>query len=151
MSLRFLLLAYVMLLLACSGQTPTNASPTERQIAVKPAISEEQAISIAKQDALRANISPESYSPFAIEEGEVWHVIFEPRNERDDAEPEYKIFREGHLAGSIYEKGSRLLPRNRTDRSGIGGESAMAIATADASRVIQLGKCEAGAFDEREF
>jgi len=66
-------------------------------------ISKEQAISIAKQDALRADLSPESYAPFAVEEGEVWHVIFEPKDQKDNLEPEYKIYANGPLVGNIYE------------------------------------------------
>ncbi len=150
MTVRFLFLAYLLALLGCSREAATNASPTQNQT-VQSTISEEQAISIAKQDALRAHLSPESYNPFAVEEGDVWHVIFEPKDEKDNLEPEYKILRDGRLAGSIYEKGSRSLSRNRTDQSGIGGERAIAIATADASKVVRLEECDASVFDEREF
>jgi len=56
------------------------------------------------------------------------------------------------LSSGTFTKGSRSLPRNETDRNGIGGERAIAIASADAiSKGEKLTECEGSAFGEREF
>ena len=117
------------------------------------AVTEQKAILIVKEDALRAHLSTDSYNVFAVDEGVVWHVIFEPKDtEKDNVELEYQIFKvKGRLGGTIFEKGFRRLPRAQAPAK-VEREKAIEIAKKDAAKSgVPLDHYDISAFDERQF
>ncbi len=140
------------MLLACSHSGQRNElyrSQTHVAATHKP-IDKGAAVSVATAEVVQSGLSPGSYSPFAVEEGDFWHVIFEPRNkEAVSAEPAYLVFKAN---GRVVEKEIRRIPHPKFGQNEIDGETATAIAKADAQQFqVQVESYNIRAFDERDF
>jgi hypothetical protein len=154
MTPKLILVFFLLSWTACSREAQDShrqesAQATNSQVAV----SEQQAVSVAKEDALKTHLSPDAYDIFAIDEGEMWHVIFEPKDKgKNNVEVEYQIFKvNGRLAGTIYEKGFRRLPSGSKNLDEIDRNRAISVAKEDAIKHGPIEDYDVVAFDEREF
>ncbi len=142
----FPLVAYLILLTFFS-QAPSGM----QQIGKQTEVTKEEAIVIAKEAAAAESLRLDSYDFVAVDEGQCWHVIVEPKDRsKNNVEPTYLILK---LNGQVLEKTFRYLhPRSIPDGTGISHDKAISIARTDALKSGEpLQNYEVHAMDERDF
>jgi len=92
MRIAFIVIA-LLAIVSCSSSN-SNEHPIQPQSEHESPITKNSATAIAERDLAKLDKTASSYNVIAIDEGEFWHVIFEPRDKNsDNVELVYLIFK----------------------------------------------------------